>query len=45
MTPVNVMGVLSLMFWSLVMIVGVKYLVFVFRADNRGEGGVIALTA
>ena len=41
----NVMGVLSLMFWSLVMIVGFKYLVFVFRADNRGEGGVIALTA
>jgi len=42
---VNVMGILSLMFWALVMIVGVKYLVFVFRADNRGEGGVIALTA
>lgn len=41
----NVMGVLSLMFWTLVMIVGVKYLLFVFRADNRGEGGVIALTA
>jgi len=41
----NVMGVLSLMFWSLVMIVSLKYLIFVFRADNRGEGGVIALTA
>ena len=41
----NVMGILSLMFWALVMIVGVKYLVFVFRADNRGEGGVMALTA
>ena len=41
----NVMGILSLMFWSLVMIVGFKYLVFVFRADNNGEGGVIALTA
>jgi KUP system potassium uptake protein len=41
----NVMGILSLMFWALVMIVGFKYLVFVFRADNRGEGGVIALTA
>ncbi len=41
----NVMGVLSLMFWALVMIVGLKYLIFVFRADNRGEGGVIALTA
>ena len=41
----NVMGILSLMFWALVMIVGLKYLIFVFRADNRGEGGVIALTA
>ncbi len=41
----NVMGILSLMFWALVMIVGLKYLTFVFRADNRGEGGVIALTA
>ncbi len=41
----NVMGILSLMFWALVMIVGLKYLMFVFRADNNGEGGVIALTA
>ena len=41
----NVMGVLSLMFWALVMIVGLKYLIFVFRADNHGEGGVLALTA
>ncbi len=41
----NVMGILSLMFWALVIIVGLKYLMFVFRADNRGEGGVIALTA
>lgn len=41
----NVMGILSLMFWALVMIVGLKYLTIVFRADNRGEGGVIALTA
>lgn len=44
-TEANVMGILSLMFWSLVLIVSFKYLVFVFRADNRGEGGVIALTA
>ncbi len=44
-SPANVMGILSLMFWALVMIVGMKYLVFVFRADNRGEGGVMALTA
>jgi KUP system potassium uptake protein len=41
----NINGVLSLMFWALVMIVGLKYLIFVFRADNKGEGGVIALTA
>lgn len=41
----NVMGILSLMFWALIMIVGLKYLIFVFRANNHGEGGVIALTA
>src|SRR5512147_26759 len=41
----NITGVLSLMFWSLVMIVCVKYLIFVFCADNSGEGGVLALTA
>ena len=41
----NVLGVLSLMFWSLIMIVTIKYLVFVLRADNNGEGGVLALTA
>jgi K+ transporter len=44
-TPDNVFGVLSLIFWSLVLIVTVKYLTFIFRADNHGEGGVIALTA
>ncbi|MFZ1985349.1 MAG: potassium transporter Kup [Desulfatitalea sp.] len=41
----NVMGILSLMFWALVLIVGFKYLIFVFRANNHGEGGVMALTA
>ena len=40
----NVLGVLSLMFWSLLTIVTFKYLTFIFKADNRGEGGVIALT-
>jgi KUP system potassium uptake protein len=44
-TPDNVIGVLSLMFWAIILIVSVKYLSFVMRADNRGEGGVIALTA
>ena len=41
----NVFGVLSLMFWTLVIIVSIKYLVFVLRADNSGEGGILALTA
>ncbi len=41
----NVLGVLSLIFWTLTMIVSVKYLTFVLRADNRGEGGVMALTS
>ena len=41
----NVLGILSLMFWALVMIVGFKYLAFVFRANNHGEGGEIALIA
>ena len=44
-TQDNIFGVLSLMFWALAMVVGIKYLVFVLRADNNGEGGVIALTA
>ncbi len=44
-TPENVLGVLSLILWSLIVIVTIKYLVFVLRADNHGEGGVIALTA
>jgi KUP system potassium uptake protein len=44
-TNENILGVLSLMFWALVMIVTFKYLAFVLRADNNGEGGVIALTA
>jgi KUP system potassium uptake protein len=43
--PLNIMGVLSLMFWSLVMVVTFKYILFVLRADNQGEGGVMALTA
>src|SRR5687768_6585963 len=42
-TPANILGVLSLIFWSLVAIVSVKYLVFVTRANNKGEGGDLAL--
>lgn len=41
--PANVLGVLSLVIWSLLLIVSVMYLVFVLRADNRGEGGILAL--
>ena len=41
----NVLGVLSLIIWSLVMVVTVKYLGFIMRADNRGEGGIFALLA
>lgn len=41
----NVLGVLSLIFWSLLLIVSLKYLTFILRADNDGEGGVLALTA
>ncbi len=44
-SPDNVLGVLSLIVWSLVIIVSIKYIVFVMRADNRGEGGILALTA
>ena len=43
--PVNVMGVLSLIFWSLVVVVTIKYVFFVTKADNDGEGGVFALLA
>lgn len=44
-TPDNVLGILSLIFWALVLVVSVKYLGFVLRADNKGEGGVLALMA
>ena len=44
-TPGNIFGVMSLIFWALILIISVKYCVFVLRADNRGEGGILALTA
>jgi KUP system potassium uptake protein len=44
-TPDHVLGVLSLIFWALVIVISIKYLVFVLRADNHGEGGILALTA
>ena len=45
LTVPNVLGVLSLIVWSLILIVTVKYVGFILRADNRGEGGVLALLA
>ncbi len=42
-TPANILGILSLVFWSLTIVISIKYLAFVMRADNRGEGGILAL--
>ena len=44
-SPPIIMGVLSLVFWSLILVVGLKYVVVMMRADNRGEGGALALMA
>jgi KUP system potassium uptake protein len=41
----NILGILSLVFWALMLIVSIKYVVFIMRADNRGEGGIMALMA
>lgn len=43
-TPHSVLGVLSLIFWSLTLVISVKYVSIILRADNNGEGGVLALT-
>ena len=45
LTPDNILGILSLILWSLIVIVSIKYVVFIMRADNRGEGGIMALIA
>src|SRR5687767_8957569 len=45
LTDAHVFGVLSLVFWSLILVICVKYLGIVMRADNRGEGGEMALMA
>ncbi len=44
-SDVEIMGILSLIFWALILIVTVKYVLLVMRADNRGEGGILALMA
>lgn len=43
--PANLLGILSLIFWALILVISIKYIVFVMRADNQGEGGILALTA
>ncbi len=45
LTEANVLGLLSVIFWALVIIVTLKYITLIMRADNRGEGGILALTA
>ena len=45
LTAANIMGILSIIFWSLVIVVTLKYVTLIMRADNRGEGGILALTA
>ncbi|MBC7685344.1 MAG: potassium transporter Kup [Bdellovibrionales bacterium] len=45
LSPANLMGVISLIFWALTLIVSLKYVTLVLRADNRGEGGIMALMA
>ncbi|MGE5493023.1 MAG: potassium transporter Kup [Actinomycetota bacterium] len=44
-TEANIFGSLSLFFWALILVVSVKYVTFIMRADNRGEGGIMALIA
>jgi KUP system potassium uptake protein len=45
LTPANLLGVMSLIFWSLTMVVMIKYVIFILKADNEGEGGIYALAA
>jgi KUP system potassium uptake protein len=42
-TPENVLGILSLIFWAILIVISLKYVVFIMRADNKGEGGIMAL--
>lgn len=44
-TPANIYGVLSLVFWSLLMVISIKYMIIILRADHYGEGGILALMA
>ncbi|MFM2005247.1 MAG: hypothetical protein RLZZ09_902, partial [Pseudomonadota bacterium] len=42
-TPANILGILSLVFWAILIVISLKYVSFIMRADNRGEGGIMAL--
>ena len=44
-TPDNVLGILSMIFWLLIIVVSCKYVLFIMRADNKGEGGILSLQA
>jgi KUP system potassium uptake protein len=44
-TPANILGVLSLVFWTLTIVISLKYVLLILRADNHGEGGLIAMLA
>ena len=44
-TPENIYGILSIFFWTLTVIVSIKYVVLILRADNHGEGGLVAMLA
>ncbi len=44
-SPENILGILSLVFWALIIVVSGKYVLMMMRADNQGEGGILALTA
>jgi KUP system potassium uptake protein len=45
LSPENVLGILSLIVWALILVVAVKYVLLIMRADNQGEGGILALLA
>jgi KUP system potassium uptake protein len=45
LTPENILGILSLVFWTLTVVVSLKYVLLILRADNNGEGGLIAMLA
>ena len=44
-TPESVLGIVSLIFWSLIIVISIKYAILIMRADNHGEGGILALLA